>query len=77
MVIEKNSCALFKIQDELLIDKGSQNGFLHFLARCYEYNTFVDFLKLFEVVDMDGSFLTRCSIIHVVFNFKVDELEGF
>jgi hypothetical protein len=47
-----------------LKEKGNQNAFLHFWTGCYEYNMFVDFLKLSEVVDMDGSFPTTapCSI---------------
>jgi hypothetical protein len=45
-----------------LKDERNQNGFLHFWTECYEYNIFADFLKLFEVVDMDGSFFASCSI---------------
>jgi hypothetical protein len=46
----------------ILIPKknNNQNGFLHFSAGCYDCNKFLDFLKLFEVVDMDCSFPMRC-----------------
>jgi hypothetical protein len=38
----------------------NQNGFLHPWAGYYECNKFLDFLKLFEAIDMDGSFPTSC-----------------
>jgi hypothetical protein len=36
----------------------NQNGFLLVWASCHECNKFSDFLKLFETIDMDGSFST-------------------
>jgi hypothetical protein len=36
--------------------------FLHFWIGCCEYTMFVDFLKLFEVLDMDDSFPTSSSM---------------
>jgi hypothetical protein len=41
-----------------------------FLAQCCECNKFVDFLKLFEVIDIN-------ELLHLVFGFMVDELERF
>jgi hypothetical protein len=37
-------------------------AFYTFLAGCYEYNMFADFLKFFEVLDIDGSFPTSRSM---------------
>jgi hypothetical protein len=39
-----------------LENEGRQNDILHFWAGCGEYNMFVIFLKLCEVVNMDLSF---------------------
>jgi hypothetical protein len=52
------------IPNESLIPKGLRKPkrFLCFGAGCYEFNNFLNFLKLFEVVDMDGSFPMRCSM---------------
>jgi hypothetical protein len=47
----------------------------YFWIGCYEYNKFVDFLKLFTVLDMDGSF--PMSLFMFVFGFTADELQGF
>jgi hypothetical protein len=52
-----------------LIPKGPRQQrrlFWSFWIGCCECNKFVDFLKLFQNVDMDGSL-----------GFMVDELEGF
>jgi hypothetical protein len=55
-----------------LKDQESQNDFLHFWTGYYECNKFVDFLKLFEAVDIDGSFP-----LDAPFGLMIDELEGF
>jgi hypothetical protein len=39
--------------------------FRDFWVACYECNKSLDFLKLFEVVDMDGSFPMRCYTSHL------------
>jgi hypothetical protein len=36
-----------------------------FWASCYECITFVDFLKLFLAVDVDGSFSMRWFMLHL------------
>jgi hypothetical protein len=38
---------------------------------------FADFLKLFEVLDIDGNFPVSNEPLHVVFGFMIDELKGF
>jgi hypothetical protein len=44
-----------------LKDIVNQNGALRPWAGCYECNKFLDFLKLFEAIDMDGSFpMSHC-----------------
>jgi hypothetical protein len=57
-ILVTSSAKSFFQQNLNLTYKGQrrQNGFLHFWAGCCEYNMFVDFLKLFEALNMDGSF---------------------
>jgi hypothetical protein len=52
-----------------LKDQGSQNGFLCFWAGHCECILFLEFFKLFVVVDMET--------FHVAFGFMVQELWGF
>jgi hypothetical protein len=45
--------------------QGGQNGFLRFWAAYCECTLFLEFLKLFVVVDMDGSFPMSHSMQHL------------
>jgi hypothetical protein len=57
-----------------LKDQGTQNGFFALWASYCKHNMFVDFLKLFEVVDMDGSFPMRCYMQSLDLRFKSYEV---
>jgi hypothetical protein len=61
LIMHTNKCCLLIF----LIEGGNCAASIR--LGCCEHNMFVDFLKLFDAIDMDGSFL----MLHVAFGFMV------